>query len=109
MDINLAHNPFVLPASSNRLTESTQVESSNRSTTDVLQVNRLDSQVKSRQTEQSNRLFSLNPRQSRQLSDLQNRDNSRGSQNLSISQYLETENIARREEIESLVGLDLFV
>lgn len=55
-------------------------------------------------------LFTLNPEQNNQISRLQN-NNTSGSRvnNSSISQYLQTENIPQRNELESLLQLDIFV
>lgn len=108
MDINLANNPFVLPAKNLQSAEILPVGISNRTKSDDSQPLTVESQKAIPQPEQSKRLFSLSPRQSKQLSELQNRESGRESNNRSISQYLETENLARREEIESLVGLDVF-
>lgn len=55
--------------------------------------------------------FVLTPQQSENLDRLtgnSRRDNG-SQQNLLVGQYLETESFERREEIESLVGVDLFV
>lgn len=109
MNINLANNPFVLPARNVQSTEISPVGISNRTNSDVSRSLTLESQKEIPQAEQSKRLFSLAPRQSRQLSEFQNRESPKEGTNRSISQYLETETLARREEIESLAGLDIFV
>ncbi len=109
MNINLANNPFVLPTKNVQSTEILPVGRSNRTKSDVSQSPTVESRRAIPQTEQSKRLFSVNPRQSRQLSELQNSDSGNEATNRSISQYLETESLAKREEIESLVGLDVFV
>ena len=109
MNINLANNPFVLPAKNVQSTDVRPVGLSNRTKSDVSQSATVESQKAIPQAEPSKQLFSLAPRQNRQLSEFQNRDSDRETTNRSISQYLETESLARREEIESLAGLDIFV
>jgi len=109
LNINLANNPFVLPGKNVKSTEIPPVGISNRTKSDDSQSLKVESQKAIPQPEQSKRLFSLSPRQNRQLSELQNRESAREATNRSISQYLEIESLAKREEIESLVGLDVFV
>ena len=109
MNINLANNPLALPAKNIQTTEILAVGISDRTKSDVSQSPTVESQKVIAQSVQSNRLFSLAPRQSSQLSEFQNRESGTEATNRSISQYLETESLARREEIESLVGLDIFV
>lgn len=108
MNINLTNNPFVSPANKVQSTEILPVGTSNRTKPEDAQSQTLESQNAIPQPTQSKQLFSLSPRQSRQLNDLQNRESGRETTNRSISQYLETESLERREEIESLVGLDVF-
>ncbi len=109
MNINLANNPFVLPPKNIQFTEISSVGLSNQAKPNASLAQSADSQKTIPQPEQSNRLFSLRPRQSQQSSNLQSRDASRQTTNPSISQYLQTESLERRDEIESLVGVDVFV
>lgn len=108
MNINLTNNPFVVPANKLQSTETLPVETSNRTKPEDVQTKALDSQKVVLQPTQTKQLFSLSPRQSRQLTDLQNRESGGQTTNQPISQYLQTESLAKREEIESLVGLDVF-
>jgi len=56
----------------------------------------------------SNQRFVLSAEQSARLSRLRSGD-SESANNSSINQYLSTQSLETREEIESLVGVDLFV
>ena len=108
MNINLANNPIVLPAKNVQSAEILPAGISNRIKSDASQSLTVENQKSIPQPEQSRRLFSLSPRQTKQLSELPNRERAGEATNRSISQYLETESLAKREEIESLVGLDVF-
>ncbi len=126
MNINLANNPFVVQPGRNELVADPSSplpaqQQDNHSRVQPVERRNLDqlftitpqeSQKEQSQTQrsESNRLFTLTPRENRQVSNLQsNAANGRRSNNSSISQYLETESLAKREEIESLVRLDIFI
>lgn len=123
MNVNLANNPFVAQSNNNR---SVPVESDN--TLVIRQQN--DAQRQTVKRVEENQLFQLNPDdQKRSSSQTRPTENSqvvsltpnrneaeieslstqRESTNSSISQYLQTENIAKREALDVLVGLDIFV
>ncbi len=57
----------------------------------------------------SNQRFTLSADQSARLDRLRNGGERSNSTNSSVNQYLETQSLSRRAEIESLVGVDLFV
>jgi len=106
-----AQNPAVVDR--NRLASSKDLNrplSTNNSTSgSSVNSDQVNDQVNSGTTA-SNRVFKLSPSQSEQVSSLRSA-NSRvaTSSNSSVSQYLQTAEISKKEELESLVGLDVFV
>ena len=99
MPISLSNSPFIIHPRNADL----PVVGSNRS---------LDEPKDSRQNQplNDNQRFSLKPEQNQRITGLQiNQSTGRHSNNPSISQYLQTQSLAKREALESLVGLDLFV
>ncbi len=109
MNINLTNNPFVLPAKKVPSTEILPVGISNRTKPPISEPQTIEIQNNITRPERSKNLFTLSPQRRSQLSGLENRESDGKSTNRSISQYIETKNLARREAIESLVGLDILV
>ena len=104
MNISSTNNAFVIPPHRNEIA-SDPVRKQPADLSSEEQIPRAD------EAEGDNgRVFTLTPERSESINQFQNRSSlDSGSNNPSISQYLQTESLAKRDELESLVGLDLFV
>lgn len=103
MNINLTNNPYIsLPVK----VEPPAPASQEKSQSKVIAERLSNQAVESPNQNDKNARLAYSKERITSLSD--NRDGEAPSSKPSIVQYQETENLPRRQELESLVGLDLF-
>ena len=111
MSTNLTINPFVVQPLKPRRSEFKPEE--NRAVQLAREKERLNNSLSNPQksnsrASESRNIFKLTPHQSQSLNNLNSQGSNRKISNQPIAQYLQTENINQREELESLVRLDIF-
>lgn len=112
MGVNLTTNPYIVQSSQvNRPELPTEVIRSKQVSQRNKSANSLPFNLENtnQSTKSKRNVFTLPPSQSQKVTSYRNNESSNGrSYSPPISQYLQTENISKREALESLVRVDLF-